>query len=77
MLKFDLKGSRGITIVALIVTIVVLLILASISVAVLNSKNGTIKIAIDSQIETELSQLQQRLNNYKTKYEADRIERGD
>ena len=44
MLKFmDLKGKKGITILVLSITIIILLILAGISVATLTGDNGLIK----------------------------------
>ena len=44
MLKImNLKGKKGITILALSVTIIILLILAGISVATLTGENGLIK----------------------------------
>lgn len=44
MLKFmNLKGKKGITVITLTVTIIILLILAGISVATLAGENGLIK----------------------------------
>ena len=46
MLKFiDLKGKKGITILALSITIIILLILTGISIATLTGENGLIKNA--------------------------------
>ena len=76
---FNLKNryEKGITLIALIVTVVVLLILAGITIVALNGDNGILGQAIDSQVETELSQLQEKLNRYKLKNEGERIGRGD
>lgn len=50
MLKImNLKGKKGITILALSVTIIILLILAGISVATLTGENGLIKNARKSK----------------------------
>ena len=50
MLKLmDLKGEKGITILALSVTIIILLILVGISVATLTGENGLIKNARKSK----------------------------
>ena len=47
MLKFmDLKGKKGITILALSVTIIILLILTGISVATLTGDNGNVKFIL-------------------------------
>ena len=50
MLKFmDLKGKKGITILTLSVTIIILLILAGISLATLTGDNGLIRNARKSK----------------------------
>ena len=71
------KYEKGITLIALIITIIVLLILAGITIATLSGDNGIISNSIDSQVETELSQLQEKLNRYKLKNEGERIGEGD
>lgn len=72
-----MKSENGVTIVALAITIIVLLILASISIAVIRGNDGIVERATDSQIETELSQLQEKLNRYKLQGEAERRGNGD
>ena len=47
-----MKEKRGITLIALVVTIVVLLILAGVSISMLGGKNGIIKQAQDAKEET-------------------------
>ena len=76
-LEQKIKKQKGVTMVALVVTIVVLIILAGISIAVFRGDNGIVERAIDSQVETELSQLQETLNKYKARYEKERIGDGD
>ena len=51
-----LKQKKGITLIALIVTIVVLIILASISIGVLGGENGLINQAKLAKEETEISE---------------------
>ena len=72
-----MRRENGVTIVALTITIIVLLILASISIALVKGNNGVVERATDSQIETELSQLQEKLNRYKLQGEAERLGNGD
>ena len=48
--------NAGITIISLIVTIIVLLILAGISIAILTSENGIIKQSKSAKEETEISE---------------------
>ena len=54
--KIYLNKSTGITIISLIVTIIVLLILAGISIATLTSDNGIIKQSKSAKEKTEISE---------------------
>ena len=74
---FKLRKEEGVTLIALIVTVIVLIILAGISIAMLSGDNGMIGTANDSQVETELSQLQERLDVYKLQREAVITKTGD
>lgn len=49
-----MKKDKGITLIALIVTIIVLLILAGVSIVMLTSDNGIIKQAIQAKERTEI-----------------------
>ena len=51
-----LKRNKGITLIALVVTIIVLLILAGISINMLTADNGIIKKALEAKQETEAAQ---------------------
>ena len=68
------KKERGITLIALIVTIVILLILSGVSIAILTGKNGVINQAKDakekykqssSNEEIGLNELSKELKNKK------------
>ena len=50
MKKRSLKEQKGITLIALVVTIVVLLILAGVSISMLSGENGIIRQAQFSKI---------------------------
>ena len=52
-LKQRRKGERGITLIALVITIIVLLILAAVSIATLTGENGILTRANESKTETE------------------------
>ena len=54
--KKIIKNKTGITLVALVVTIVILLILAGITIATLFGENGIIKMAQKAKDETEKAQ---------------------
>ncbi|MGN1326753.1 MAG: type II secretion system protein, partial [Clostridia bacterium] len=51
--KNNLKNSKGITLIALVVTIVILLILAAISINAVIGENGLITKARDAKAKTE------------------------
>ena len=57
-----LKEQNGITLIALIVTIIVLLILAGITVASLSGDNGLIDKTSEAQFRTEIAQYQEDLD---------------
>ncbi|MCI8273266.1 MAG: hypothetical protein HFJ55_04200 [Clostridia bacterium] len=56
-----IRNTRGITLIALVITIIILLILASVSIAMLTGKNGIIKQAEDAKIETARANFEDRL----------------
>ena len=57
-----LKNTRGITLIALVVTIVVLLILAAVSISMLGGENGIITQAQESKDKTEQAKVQEIVN---------------
>ena len=61
MLKETLKRNKGITLIALVVTIIVLLILAGISIAMLTGQNGILTNASKAKDETETAQIEEKL----------------
>ena len=57
MLKNTLRRNKGITLIALVVTIIVLLILAGISISMLTGQNGILNRATTAKTQTEISQV--------------------
>ena len=59
MIKFKLTNntSNGITLIALVITIIVLLILAGVTIATLMGDNGILTKANDAKRETEIAKL--------------------
>ena len=55
-------ATRGITLVALVVTIVVLLILAGITISYIMGDNSVFKKASDAKVQTELGKIEERAN---------------
>ena len=56
MKKVYLRKNKGITLIALVITIIVLLILAGVAIAMLSGENGILKKAAESKIKTEQAQ---------------------
>ncbi len=59
------RKSRGITLIALVITIIVLLILAGVTIATLRGDNGILTKAEEAKLSTELSGYKEALELYK------------
>ena len=55
----EVKDKKGITLIALVVTIVVLLILAGVTIAMLTGENGIINQAKNAKEESLMSELEE------------------
>ena len=55
--RIKTKGNKGITLIALVITIIVLLILAGVTIAALSGDNGILKRAAEAKQETEKNQV--------------------
>lgn len=55
-------NSKGITLIALVITIIVLLILAGVSIAAITSDDGIIKQAQNAKDETEKANMEERID---------------
>ena len=66
MQKETIDKNKGITLIALVVTIIVLLILAGISISMLTGQNGILTRAAESKVETEEAEKQEneRMQDY-------------
>ena len=73
----QLKKQKGVTMIALVVTIVLMLIIASIMVATFSGKSGMTDSAMNSKVMTELAQLQDTLNSKRAEGEGKRLKAGD
>ncbi len=56
-----IKSTKGITLVALVVTIIILLILAGVSIATLTGDNGLLNRAKDAKIATEIASIKEEI----------------
>ncbi len=68
------KSSKGITLIALVITIVVLLILAGVSIAMLTGDNGILTRAGDAKIETALGAVKEQIGLYQIEKKMDNKE---
>ena len=57
-----MRNQRGITLIALVITIIVLLILAGVSIAMLTGDNGILTKATESSVETEKAEISEKVN---------------
>ncbi len=55
------KKNEGITLIALVITIIVLLILAGVSISLLSGENGILKRASDAKTKTDISNLKEEV----------------
>lgn len=69
-MKNDFKQKQGITLIALVITIIVLLILAGVSIATLTGQNGILNRASIAKEETRIAGLEEEL---KVKFEDNNI----
>ena len=65
-----IKQARGITLVALVVTIIILLILAGISIATLTGENSVLKVSKDTAKSVQIDDDIERLRMYHVKSEG-------
>ena len=56
------KKEKGITLIALVVTVIVLLILATVTISIITGDDGVIDQARDAKSETEISQWEERID---------------
>ena len=59
MKKTNLRKNNGITLIALVITIIVLLILAGVAIAMLSGENGILRKATEAKTKTEEGQKQE------------------
>ena len=57
-----MRNQKGITLIALVITIIVLLILAGVSIAMLTGQNGILRRANEADTATEKAEIVERVN---------------
>lgn len=73
MIKKSRKNEKGITLIALVITIIVLLILSGVSIALLTGDNGILTQAKASKISTTLATYKEELELYKGEKRTENI----
>ena len=71
------QKDNGITLIALVITIIVLLILAGVTISTLTGENGILTRASDAKTETEISSAKEQAQLDISNWVADRLENGE
>lgn len=72
-----MRNTKGITLIALIITIIILLILAGISIATLTGENGILNKASKAEEETIKAQIKEEIEMAIMEIQIDQIEKGN
>lgn len=72
-----MRGQNGITIVALIITVIIMLILTGVVINGITKENGLIKGTNEAVILSSLKEVDEALNEYSTKQAGKKIRQGD
>ena len=72
----ELKRNKGITLIALVITIIVLLILAGVSIATLVGENGILTRASEASRETEIASVKEQAQLDISNWIAEELENG-
>ena len=63
-MRYKVKDKRGITLIALVVTVIILIILASVSISMLIGQNGILNRASETKIQSTLGNVKEQLRMY-------------
>ena len=75
-MKINLKKNKGITLIALVITIIVLLILAGVTIATLTGDNGILTRASEASKESEITSVKEQAQLDITNWIAGELENG-
>ena len=56
-----IEDTKGITLIALVITIIILLILAQVTIATLTDKNGILEKSKEAKIQYEIAQIKEQI----------------
>ena len=74
-IKLEKYSSNGITLIALVITIIVLLILAGVSIAMLTGENGVLTKATDAKNQTEIAQEKEEITMAYASAKANKVDK--
>ncbi len=74
--KNQKKREEGITLIALVITIIILLILAGVTIATLSGPNGILNNALNAKTKTEIANLEEEANIIYTELLANKYTEG-
>ena len=77
MKKEKVKNTNGITLIALVITIIVLLILAGVSIAMLTGENGVLTKASEASLENDFASVKEGINLAVSEYHMIKISGGN
>ena len=75
-MKEKIKNKEGITLIALVITIVVLLILAAVSISMLTGENGILTQAQNASTQTEIAEAKEQAQMDILAWQSERLENG-
>ena len=75
-MKINLKKNKGITLIALVITIIVLLILAGVSIAMLTGQNGILTQAQNASTQTEIAEAKEKAQMDIMSWQSERLQNG-
>ena len=75
-MRIKLKKNKGITLIALVITIIVLLILAGVSIAMLTGQNGILTQAQNASTQTEIAEAKEKAQMDIMAWQSERLENG-
>ena len=77
MVYKKIKERKGITLIALVITIIVLLILAGVSIATLTGQNGILSQAQNAKEQTEVANAKEQAQMDILAWQSDKLEKGE
>ena len=75
--RVDIKKNKGITLIALVITIIVLLILAGVTIITLTGENGVVSKSVKAKTENKNASIKEAIDLTRAEVLADNYNKGD